>query len=47
MTSDDDFEPSVTTCRNKMPDENLEQIEDEHSDVDCLLVVGVWLLWNI
>jgi hypothetical protein len=44
MTADDDFEPSVTTRRNKTPDENLAQIEDYHSDVVCWCVASLKLL---
>jgi hypothetical protein len=41
MTSDEEgFEASVPTHRKKMPDENLEQIEDGHSNVECLHLVG-------
>jgi hypothetical protein len=34
IISDEDFEPSETIRRDEMPDENLKEIEDEHSNVD-------------
>jgi hypothetical protein len=32
--SDEDFEPSESTRKDEMPDENLEGTEDGHSNVD-------------
>jgi hypothetical protein len=34
IVSDEDFEPSETTHKVKMPDENLEVSEDGHSNAD-------------
>jgi hypothetical protein len=34
IVSDDDFEPSDITRKDKTPDENLEGTEGAHSDVD-------------
>jgi hypothetical protein len=39
IISDDDFEPSGITRKEKMPDENWEGTEDGHSDVDYPLRV--------
>jgi hypothetical protein len=37
ITSDEDFEPSEITRKDKMADDNLEGTKDVHSNVDCPL----------
>jgi hypothetical protein len=39
IISDEDFEPSKTTRRDKIPDGNLKDIEHEHSNFDSPLPV--------
>jgi hypothetical protein len=39
IISDKDFEPSEITSKNKMPDEDLEEAEDGHSNADFSLRV--------
>jgi hypothetical protein len=38
IVSDEDFEPSEITRKNKVPDENLEGTEDGHADVSVTLI---------